>query len=149
MSQLIRKRSLVVFFLVLASLAVSPVGSAMARLAACRGDPIVFLSDGSKIVITLDIATDASNVQSVVYTVHAPRGTNVKKVIYTGGGLGDWETLAFFADSAPKHYTADAYVVTKDRVDVAMTNTSSLDNVASGATSGYTRQHLMVKLNRP
>ena len=149
MSQFARKRSLAVFFLVLALLAVSHVDSAMARLSACRGDPIVFLSDGSKIVITLDIATDKTNVQSVAYVVHAPPGTSVKKVIYTAGGLGDSETTVLFADSKPKQYTADAYVVTRDHVDVAMTNTSKLDNVASGATSGYTRQHLVVKLNRP
>ena len=148
MPQFTRKRSLVVFFLMLALLATSHVDSAMAMFSACRGDPIVTLSDGSKIVITLDIATDKSNVQSVVYVVHAPPGTSVKKVKYTVE-IGDEETFVLFADSAPKHYTADAYVVTKDHVDVVMTNTSSLDKVASGATSGYTRQHLVVKLNRP
>ena len=149
MSQFNRKRSLVVFFLVLAFLAASHVDSAMARFAACRGDPKVFLSDGSKIVITLDIATDKSNIQSVIYTVHAPPGTSVDKVVYTAGGLGDEETLAFFADSEPNHYSTDAYVVTKDSLDVPMTNTSSLHKVGSGSTSGYTRQHLVVNLGQP
>ena len=149
MSQFTRKRSLVVFFLVLAFLAASPVDSAMARLAACRGDPIVFLSDGSKIIITLDIATAESNVKSVAYVVHGPRGTRVTKVIYTSGGLGNKETLKFFADSEPNFYITEAYVVTKDKVAVPMTITSSLISAGTELTTGYTGEYLVVTLSQP
>jgi hypothetical protein len=71
---------------------------AAAIVRACRGDPIVWLSNGTKVTMTAQIAADASEVKLVTYTVHAPRDVSVDKVVYTGGALKDKERVVVVFD---------------------------------------------------
>jgi hypothetical protein len=48
--------------------------SAGAAVSGCRGDPIVWLSNGTKLTMIASIAADPSQIKLVTYTVHAPRG---------------------------------------------------------------------------
>jgi hypothetical protein len=71
---------------------------ASAAIRICRGDPIVWLSNGTRIGMTTSIATDASQVKMVTYTVHAPRGLALSKVVYTGGPLANKERVVVLFD---------------------------------------------------
>ncbi|MBI5029132.1 MAG: hypothetical protein HZB51_01295 [Chloroflexi bacterium] len=121
------------------------LSSADAALMSCRADPIVFLSDGSKVTITAEIATSASNVQKVQYALHAPSGTQVVRVIYTAGGLGKRETFTLYDDSLPGTYVSDTVVTTRNgKVPVKVT--TSLGGLNLGVATGYSRDHLIVSL---
>src|SRR4029079_4822539 len=69
----------------------SLVGSAGAAIRGCRGDPIVTLSDGTTVQMTVDVAADVGNVTRIVYTLHTPAGSSVKNIAYTGGALANKE----------------------------------------------------------
>jgi hypothetical protein len=71
---------------------------AAALVRSCRGDPIVWLSNGTKVTMIASIAADASQVKLVTYTLHAPRGTSVDKVVYTGGALSGKERVMVVFD---------------------------------------------------
>jgi hypothetical protein len=71
---------------------------AAALVRSCRGDPKVWLSNGTKVTMTASIAADASQVKMVTYTLHAPRGTSVTKVVYTGGALSGKERVIVVFD---------------------------------------------------
>jgi hypothetical protein len=73
---------------------------AAALVRACRGDPIVWLSNGTKVTMIASIAADASQVKMVTYTLHAPRGTSVNKIVYTGGALSGKERVIVLFDRA-------------------------------------------------
>src|SRR4051794_28963160 len=73
---------------------------AAAIVKACRGDPKVYLSNGTKVTMTASIAADASQVKLVTYTLHAPHGTSVDTVVYTGGDLKDKERVVVVFDRA-------------------------------------------------
>jgi DeoR/GlpR family transcriptional regulator of sugar metabolism len=93
-SHLLRWRTIVVLAL-LASAIVSAnfMQEAAAAIRACRGDPVVWLSNGTTLTMVASIAADASQVELITYTVHAPRGLTVSKVVYTGGVLQDKERV--------------------------------------------------------
>jgi hypothetical protein len=60
-----------------------PVLQAHASLHSCEGDPVVTLSNGVVLDLSVHLDIDASFVDQVVYTVHAPQGTTVTSVTYT------------------------------------------------------------------
>ena len=89
--------------------------SAQARFQACRKDPIVWLSNGKSVQMTVDIYTAAANVRTITYTLHAPAGTTVQKIVYTGGKLSSKEeAVIFLADQPGNHYTTETLVTTRD-----------------------------------
>jgi hypothetical protein len=79
-------------------LSLQGVEQAAALVRACRGDPIVWLSNGTKVTMIASIAADASQVKMVTYTLHAPRGASVTKVLYTGGVLQGKERVIVLFD---------------------------------------------------
>jgi hypothetical protein len=78
-------------------LAVGPL-PANAAVGGCRADPKVWLFNGKKITMMASIAADASQVKTVTYTVHVPRGVTIDKVVYTGGALKDKEWVLVLFD---------------------------------------------------
>jgi hypothetical protein len=88
---------------VLALLACAILGAnfmqeASAAIRICRGDPRVWLSNGTQIAMTATIGADASQVKLITYTVHVPRGLSVTKVVYTGGALANKERVVVLFD---------------------------------------------------
>jgi hypothetical protein len=102
-----------------------------AGLRACRGDPIVWLSNGAKVTITANIAADASQVKLITYTVHAPRSLSVRSVVYTGGALQDKERVVVLFDRTSGY-----------QIEVVTTLVSTVAPVTINAAVGYTRQAL-------
>jgi hypothetical protein len=72
--------------------------SASAAVSGCRGDPIVWLSDGTKLTMIANIEADPSQVKMITYTVHAPRGLSVNQIVYTGGVLAGKERVVVLFD---------------------------------------------------
>ncbi|OGO39780.1 MAG: hypothetical protein A2Z03_09585 [Chloroflexi bacterium RBG_16_56_8] len=141
------KRSwIVAIVLLLAFVVVAGMPStAEALVDGCRGDPIVVLSNGVTVRMSVQVSTSAANVKEVVYTLHAPAGTSIKSITYTGGPLKDKERVVFHADAKPGTYSTDTVVHAKAG-RAAVSATTSVGAV-SETVSGYTGQHLRVTLN--
>jgi hypothetical protein len=104
---------------------------ASAGMRVCRGDPIVWLSNGAKVTMTASIGADASQVKMVTYVVHAPRNVSVNKVVYTGGVLKDKERVNVVFDRASGY-----------QIEVVTTLVSAVAPVTIDASVGKTRRTL-------
>lgn len=122
-----------------------PIG-AKAMLSTCRSDPQVTLSNGAVIDLQAGIEDSASDVQEIVYVLHAPAGTHVLTFSNTDGLLGLVERFEFYADDAANTY--DTYTrVTTGTTTASVTATSTVLSalgVALGAQSvnGWNGQYL-------
>jgi hypothetical protein len=99
--------------------------------------------------ITTDIGTDVWNVDSIVYTVHAPVGSRVLTTVYTNGLLGIHETMVFRADAPRNNYSVDVVIYTADQ-GISASATSTLIKLLALDTetaSGLDRQHLTMQLH--
>lgn len=108
-----------------------------AAIEGCRGDPVVFLSTGI-LRLTVAVAAPADDVASVVYTIHAPKGTLLGGSVMTGGPLKDKESLVFDDDGKPGLIEVETLVTLTDRGSAAVTITaaSGRDTVSSSGVSG-------------
>jgi hypothetical protein len=104
---------------------------ASAGLRVCRGDPVVWLSNGVIVTMTASIAADASQVKLITYIVHAPRSLSVRSIIYTGGVLKDKEQVNVVFDRASGY-----------QIEVVTTLVATVAPVTINATVGNTRQTL-------
>lgn len=122
-------------------------GHAFALYSSCRSDPKVQLSDGSVVTLQATISDDAADIRNIQYTLHAPVGTTVTDVVYTGGPFAAKETLQVYADNPANTYDSDTVVSTgANKISVeTMAQVSSADSVVSGSTSGYNAQILHVR----
>jgi hypothetical protein len=126
-----------------------PVSIAQATLGACNGDPVVVLSNGVTIDLYTTIQDDVSDVQQVVYTLHAPSGTGVVSVAYTSGLLGPKEVLRFYADNLPSTYDTATSVRTYASGIAVTAATSAVPVVGTpvtASTSGNDQQNLHVSV---
>ena len=118
--------------------------SASALIDYCRTDPIVHLSDGTHLQMRTQIEDGARDVQSVVYTIHAPRGVAIRHVVYTGAGLSGKESVKLVDDSTTG-YSTDTLVTT--HVNTAgVTTETFLPGIGSGVTRGLSGQILLVQI---
>ena len=85
---------------------------AQARLAGCRADPILQLSNGDKVQVQVSVGADSSAVSTITYAVHVPSGTKLSKVVYTGGSFAGKEKVQFYADQLASRYTSTTTVST-------------------------------------
>jgi hypothetical protein len=116
-----------------------------ARPTTCRKDPIVSLSNGKTLLISEVISTAANNVTQVTYIVHAPKGTTITKITYTGGAsTSAVENVIFYADLAPDSYTTEI-VVTTTQPHIPVT-AKTIIGKTSGTVSGFSGQSLLVRL---
>ena len=134
--------------LVFAALAftVFAYGTASAGLDACRGDPVLHLSNGKTMTIDVTIGTSVATVKTVQYEVHVPRGVKLVSVDWSGdSGLIAVENLKFRDDAPAGQYTSDTFVTTKiDHVAVSVKTT--LDH-RSKKDTGFNGQHLTTTFN--
>jgi hypothetical protein len=124
------------------------VDSVAAMLRSCRGDPKFFLTDKTKLTVIVDMDTEESNVKEVNYTLHVPPGVDVKKAVFTAGGLGESETYEVVQDSQPDTYIVDTFVTTKVS-GVNITVKSDLKKKFAGTAVGHEDEHLILELERP
>lgn len=128
------------------ALTVFGFGTASAGLDACRGDPVLHLSNGKTMTIDVTIGTSVANVKNVQYEVHVPRGVKLVGTDWTGDpALIAVENLKFRDDAPAGQYQSDVFVKTKaDHVAVSVRTT--LDK-QSKTVSGFSGQHLKATFN--
>jgi hypothetical protein len=85
---------------------------------ACRSDPVVVLSNLKTLDLSATISDSGSDVKSVTYTLHAPRGTFVLAFVPTDALVGRVEHFVFYSDNQSNHYTVTTYASTGMRVPV-------------------------------
>ena len=122
---------------------------ASAGLSGCRADPVVSLTDGTQIQMEANIDTSMSDVQSILYIVHAPVGSRVLSILYTDSLLGLVERVVFYADAPPGQYSTTTVVYTGRRnTDVRATSrVVRLLGLDAGSASGRDRERLSVLLD--
>jgi hypothetical protein len=120
---------------------------ASAAYVSCQTDPVVVLSNGASVDLTLQVSADASLVRVVDFTVYAPRGTTITAVQALDGGLGHVERVRLVDDQPEGSYAADTYVVTSAH-DVSVTASAQMSNpdVEPLTATGTERQHLTIQL---
>ena len=117
------------------------------RTIICRTDPLGFPSDGARGKMTAEIGTAAQNVEGIVYTLHAPVGTSVVRIVYTGAQVP--ETVDFYADRAAGTYDTDTVVsVTGNSAQSAAGVTAStvVNGRYRGSATGSAGDHLLVHI---
>src|SRR5437660_2172020 len=87
-------------------------GGARAQLGGCRSDPYIVLSNLAQVDMAADINDSLSDVQSVLYVLHAPVGTSPKAIVATDGLMGIKEKFKFYADNQANTYDTYTTVYT-------------------------------------
>ena len=123
-------------------LAQHPLGVS-AAIRSCRADPIVWLSNGDSVQMTVEVAADASDVRSIIYTLHAPAGATIDRIVYTGGALQSKEEVVFIADQPAGQYVSDTVVTTRGKRHAVTANTNE-SGTFRGSVSGLSSEHLFL-----
>jgi hypothetical protein len=87
-------------------------GHVFAGYVSCQTDPVVVLSNGKSVQLAATIYDDASDVESVAYSLHGPAGTSVVSVTYSGDLPASMESFTYTADAKAGQYPATTTVVT-------------------------------------
>ncbi len=94
----------------------APLGARHAHAyGACRTDPIVVLSNGTVLDLSATIGLDVSQVSDITqisYTLHAPAGTVVARVVSTDGDVNYKEQFTLRTDSPAGVYGVQVQVQT-------------------------------------
>lgn len=104
----------------------------------CRADPVLWINvagtnNAYKVQVTASVVTGSSDVHGIVYTVHAPVGTVLASVTYTGGAFANKESVQFVADSAAGTFGVTTTVTTSTHTHgVTATETVSHPGFNSG-----------------
>jgi|GEM_PF-3509428 hypothetical protein len=140
------------FFFALA-LTASSTPTAEARLIVCRGDPIVWLSDNTKIHLIADINIRPRKVVAIDFVVHVPPGTDVTKIRYNKGVIGSKENVQVVADGNPGEIKIESTSTTKlDPVPVQLKVRAihlGTRHKVFGTAQGETGQTLTLVINQP
>ncbi len=118
---------------------------AQAAFAVCRGDPIVRLSNGVLVRMSVEVWADSSQIRDVTYTVHAPRGVTISSIVYTGGVLKAKEFVRLVNDTSAGTYRVVTVVRTFKSARVAVTAHIDAKRFSS-LVYGVTGQSLSVTL---
>jgi hypothetical protein len=116
---------------------------ATAGLRACRADPIVWLSNGQVVQMIVQIAAPADDVRQITYTLHAPHGTTVTRIMYTGGALSSKEQVYLVSDMPHNQYAIDTLATVRGN-GIPVTATSNLIGQSWPSATGVNGQHLTV-----
>jgi hypothetical protein len=158
--QLALSRLLTMMFLLFVGLAASTLLSptAEAALAGCRTDPLVVLSDGTVLDVSVAISTNVSNVTDIQYVVHGPSTVRLVSAIRTPTlGFTGKELFTYYADAQPGQYVTETLVQTTfDRIGVTAYTTFSKVTLGYGPpltlqykpVSGFNDQVLRTVLRR-
>lgn len=131
---------------VMLAMTATPASAALAR---CRVDPIFVLSNGDIVTVTVDIATDPTQVSNIHYTLHVPAGVTVKKIVHTARGLRIPETTKVYQDSPAGIYLTNTVVTTRNpEENVAVIAYTRLNGIPTETIFGYDSQHLVVTISR-
>ena len=122
----------------------SPVADA--AFSSCRADPIVYLSDGTTLIVTVDVDTDVSNITIIGYSIHAPHGVKMLSVEHTPlPGFTGKEQFAFNDDAKPNQFLTDTVVQLHSMNGVRVVATTTRKGVTKSVT-GLNARHLKATL---
>lgn len=121
---------------------------AHAQIGGCRSDPYIVLSNSAQVDMAADINDDLSDVQSVVYVLHAPVGTSPVEIVATDGAMGIKETFKFYADDPANTYDTytTVYTGTSGVAVTAESSVTSLSALGILTQSGFNGQSLHIHL---
>ena len=82
----------------------------------CRGDPIIYLSNGQKLQVLIGVNVEAAAVLDVTYTVHVPVGVNATSINMAQSTttliLASKEHVIMVSDLPAKQYRASTIITT-------------------------------------
>ena len=110
MNTKMNRKTVVVLLLLILSLTI--IAQASAARISCRADPIVMLSDGTKLQFATTIETTMSDVIAIRYELHVPVGVTINRVIYIPKWAANFESIVLVADQAANHYQIKTVVQT-------------------------------------
>ena len=90
------------------------------------------------------VADDASDVQSVVYTVYVPAGVSLSHLTITGGPLRDKETVVVAPESSNGGFDVVTTVTTGTSAAVSVTVT--IPGVETAVTTGVSGDDLLTSV---
>jgi hypothetical protein len=142
----LRQWALTLFFALCAGLLPLAISqTADASLYICRGDPIITMSDGTSVTLAVDLTIPASQVASVVYTIHAPTSARLNQITYLPDDLAGKESVVMLFDSRDNQYHVTVVVMS---LPVGPAGLARLGNPAgqnSVLVSGYNSGKLVTK----
>jgi hypothetical protein len=83
---------------------IAAVGQVNAASIFCRSDPIVYLSDGTRLQFNTEIATSLDDVIGIRYELHVPIGVGIDRINFTPSWARSKETVVLVADQAAGSY---------------------------------------------
>ncbi len=116
---------------------------AFAAISSCRADPIVWLSNGDSVQMTVSVNAEPAHVRRITYTLHAPAGVTIDRIVYTGGALQSKEEVVFVADQVPGQYVTDTVVTTRGK-GIGVTANTAESGTFRGSVSGFNSEHLVL-----
>lgn len=122
-------------------------GGARADIVLDRGvDPVVFLSNGQTVTMTVHVQTVPRNVESIVYTLDIPAGTAATKIVYPKSGpYRSKESVYISADDSANTYDSSV-TVTTSRPSVPVDFRTALKSGPNDSASGYSGDSLQIHL---
>lgn len=142
--------------LIALSLSVLRMPAAEAGFNTCRTDPMISLSDGSTVVITVDIEASVSDLKSIAYVVHVPAGVSMLSYLATPlTGFDGKERVSVVDDAADGQYAADVLVKTTVKGASVTVNMTLQDTGSDGqqaelqtqSADGISGEHIFVALD--
>lgn len=130
-----------------ALLVLQTVSLTLAGSVSCRRDPIIWLSDGTRLQVVVTVETTADELQNILYTVHVPEDVTSTKIVYPGGTKAAIEEVVVVSDLAPRSYSIDTLVTTRTpgvAVVVDMMVESQRSSIA-----GVSGEHIVADLTIP
>jgi hypothetical protein len=130
----------------------SPIlsGSASAGLITCAIDPVLTLSDGTQLQISATVNDDPSDIQSVTYEVHGPKGTAMTGLSFPNDPLSYLESVTYVPDGPAPKYSARTTVTTGlsgVTVSASMTATNPTSgSQGSGTVAGLSGQTMYLTI---
>jgi hypothetical protein len=116
----------------------------------CRSDPIVDLSDGTRLQFNIEIETALDNVIGIRYQLHVPVGVEINRINYTPSWARSREIVELIADQPPGSYQIHTMVdtgsmsvpVTVDAMMVAQSNHG--EGSTRAVITGHSGQHITI-----
>lgn len=128
----------------------APTLSAQAALSSCDGDPIVTLSNGAIVQMKVHLDISGAQVNQVLYTLHAPVGTSVESVVYTGGPLAGKEVFTLIADETSNRYDGVTFADTQVSASVTAQMkvvVSTLQPISGAVATGRNDQDIYTSVS--
>ena len=122
----------------------------LAKISSCRHDPVVFLSNNTKVQLSVDIGTYASQVGNISFALTVPRGVRAMRIVYTQGPLGRHESITLTASNNQHLYDSATLVASSQAATVTaamqVVNQSTNSDSKSSA-SGMTNQVVTIQMD--